>query len=88
MVGMRKTYPASGPFGRPTGILGSLAARLMAGGNAPVYRMAVDLLDIQAADQVLELGFAHAQATELAAEKAKNGFVAGVEPSPRHGPSR
>jgi SAM-dependent methyltransferase len=44
--------------------------------------MAVELLEIQLADSVLELGFAHARATEIAVALAKDGFVAGVEPSP------
>lgn len=79
---VRKTYPASGPFGLPSGVFGSFAAWLMAHGNAPVNKMAVKLLDIRPADSVLELGFAHARATEMATELAKEGFVAGVEPSP------
>jgi ubiquinone/menaquinone biosynthesis C-methylase UbiE len=65
----------------PTGVFGSFAAWLMARGNAPAYRMAVELLSIQPTDSVLELGFAHARATELAATLAADGFVAGVEPS-------
>ncbi len=76
---MRQAMPAKGPFGNPAGILGSLAAWMMAGINAPVYGMAVELLDIQPSDHVLELGFNHARATELAARRATEGFVAGVE---------
>ncbi len=51
---MREAMPATGPFGRPAGILGRLAAWMMAGSNAPVYGMAVELLDIQPSDHVLE----------------------------------
>jgi ubiquinone/menaquinone biosynthesis C-methylase UbiE len=68
-------------FGLPTGILGWLAGQLMALKNAPMNRLAVELLDVQADDRILEIGFGPGTAIQMIAEKTPAGFVAGVDPS-------
>lgn len=67
-------------FGRPSGLLGRLAGVLMAQGDAD-DRWVVDLLDVRPDDRVLEVGFGPGVAIELIAERARSGFVAGVDPS-------
>jgi ubiquinone/menaquinone biosynthesis C-methylase UbiE len=47
--------------------------------NARMNRFAIEMLDIQPDDQVLEIGFAHGKAVRLAAEAATEGAVAGID---------
>jgi ubiquinone/menaquinone biosynthesis C-methylase UbiE len=67
-------------FARPSGWLGRLAGSLMSKG-ADDDRWLVDLLDVQAEDRVLEVGFGPGVAVELIAARATRGLVAGVDPS-------
>jgi ubiquinone/menaquinone biosynthesis C-methylase UbiE len=53
----------------------------MAFENAPMNRLAVDLLDVKPDDRVLEIGFGPGAAIALLAERAQRGVVAGVDPS-------
>ena len=69
-------------FGRPAGMAGWLVGRLMAVKNAAMNRLAVELLDVQPDDAVLEIGFGPGQALELIAERLTSGYVAGVDHSP------
>ena len=69
------------PFRLPRGLLGRVAARVMAIANGPLNRMTVDLLEVRPGDHVLEIGFAHGKAIEMIADLANEGFVAGVDPS-------
>jgi ubiquinone/menaquinone biosynthesis C-methylase UbiE len=71
-----------GQFIYPRGRLGALVGHLMGIKNAGMNRFAVEMLDIQPDDQVLEIGFAHGKAVRLAAEAAKEGAVAGIDLSP------
>jgi hypothetical protein len=71
-------------FGRTSGLLGRLAALLMAKG-ADDDRWLVDLLDMQPDDCVLEVGFGPGAAIELIAARATRGLVGSVDPSGAHG---
>ncbi|MBS1787849.1 MAG: methyltransferase domain-containing protein [Acidobacteria bacterium] len=47
--------------------------------NAGMNRFAVEILNLQPQDQVLEIGFGHGQAIGMIAERTTNGFVAGID---------
>ncbi len=66
----------------PSGLLGRLLARLMAVETARENAKALQLLDLQADDRVLEIGFGHGKTLGRAAETVASGFLAGVDPSP------
>lgn len=66
-------------FGCPQGRLGWLVGQLMAVKNAPMIRFAVETLDVQPEDQVLEIGFGHGRGIQMIAEQARKGFVAGID---------
>lgn len=66
-------------FACPRGRLGWLAGQLMALKNAGMNRFAVETLDVQPEDQVLEIGFGHGHAIQMIAERAHRGVVAGVD---------
>jgi len=66
---------------RPTGLLGEIVARIMAHETAAANRVALELLDLQARDQVLEVGFGHGRALAAAADAVTDGFLAGVDHS-------
>ena len=68
-------------FGHPRGMLGALVGHLMARKNAYMHDLAVDLLEVQPADHVLEIGFGHGRAIQLIAAKAINGHVVGIDHS-------
>ncbi len=68
---------------QPSGILGSLLARVMAVETAAENAAALELLEIQPTDRVLELGFGHGRTIARAARAAYAGFVAGVDWSQR-----
>lgn len=70
-------------FGRPTGLWGVIAGKLMAhsSSNRDRIRWTMSLLDIQPSDRVLEIGFGPGVAIELASRLATRGFVAGVDHS-------
>lgn len=66
-------------FACPQGKLGWLVGHLMAVKNAGMNRFAVEMLDIQAEDQVLEIGFGHGHTIQMIAERAVSGFTAGID---------
>ena len=68
-------------FGRPTGILGRLGGVIMARMNRRMAQRAIELLDIQPSDRVLEIGFGPGVGIQLLASSASSGWVAGVDPS-------
>jgi ubiquinone/menaquinone biosynthesis C-methylase UbiE len=67
----------------PSGILGSLLARVMAVETAYENALALELLKIQPADHVLEIGYGHGRTIARAAQAAHAGFVAGIDWSER-----
>ena len=68
-------------FGRPMGLAGWWVGRLMAVKNAAMNRAAVELLDVQPDDAVLEIGFGPGSALALIAPRLRGGYVAGVDHS-------
>lgn len=74
---------AVGQFGRPTGLLGGLVGLIMANrpSNQVRSRRTLELLAIQAADRVLEIGFGPGLALAWAAELAHRGKVVGIDHS-------
>jgi ubiquinone/menaquinone biosynthesis C-methylase UbiE len=71
-------------FGQPTGLAGRLAGRVMANSasNQERSEWTLSLLDIQAEDRVLEIGFGPGLAIEIASRLTPRGFVGGVDHSP------
>jgi ubiquinone/menaquinone biosynthesis C-methylase UbiE len=74
-----KASSLTSQFACPTGLLGGGVGRLMAVKNAKMNEFAVEMLDIQPDDQALEIGFGHGGTIRMIAERAKAGFVAGVD---------
>ena len=70
-------------FGRPSGLFGAIAGRLMARDKANTERIrwTLSLLDLKPEDRILEIGFGPGIAVERASQIASNGFVAGVDHS-------
>jgi ubiquinone/menaquinone biosynthesis C-methylase UbiE len=50
--------------------------------NRRTNRFVVEMLDVQAHGRILEIGFGPGACIALLAERATDGFVAGVEPPP------
>ena len=69
----------AGQFGQPTGFAGRLVGHLMAVKNAALNRAAVEVLDLQPDDRVLEIGFGPGKTIRMISERLTNGFVAGVD---------
>ena len=66
----------------PSGFLGRLIGHVMARETVTVNETALELLEPQSADHVLEVGFGHGATIARAAAAVSRGFVAGVDPSP------
>src|SRR6185503_13804865 len=80
---MRKwfsTFPTR-QFGKPSGLFGKFIGNGMAKRNIYDAQWTVSLLDIQPQQRVLEIGFGPGVSTQLVAEKASQGFVAGIDHS-------
>ena len=65
----------------PSGLLGRALAHVMASETASENAMALELMELQPDDQVLEVGFGHGRTLARAAQIVQNGLVAGVDPS-------
>jgi ubiquinone/menaquinone biosynthesis C-methylase UbiE len=65
----------------PSGLLGAAVGRIMAHETARENAAAVDLLNLQATDHVLEVGFGHGRTLAGIAARAPSGFIAGVDAS-------
>lgn len=65
----------------PRGLFGRVLARIWVLESAVPNGVALDLLEIQPRDRVLEIGFGHGYTIRRAAERASCGFVAGIDPS-------
>ncbi len=66
-------------FGQPTGIIGRLVGKLMGLKNASMNRLAVELLEVQPNDRILEIGFGPGRAIGMLANRAQQGWVSGVD---------
>src|SRR5262249_61164420 len=70
---------ASSQWACPKGRLGRILGRPMAIKNARMNKVAVEMLDVQPDDQALEIGFGHGRTIRMIAERARAGFVAGID---------
>ena len=66
-------------FGCPTGSLGRIVGHIMAIKNSKMNDFAIETLDVQPEDQILEIGFGHGKTIRKIAGLAPKGFVAGVD---------
>ncbi len=66
-------------FGQPSGALGWAVGYLMALKNAPINRLAVEMLNVQSDDQILEIGFGPGLAIRSLAERVERAFVDGID---------
>ena len=65
----------------PRGRFGWIAGKIMEWGNAAMNALAVEALEVQPDDQVLEIGFGPGAALAEIARLAPRGFAAGIDPS-------
>jgi len=65
----------------PTGCLGAIIGRIMAGETAADNDRAVAMLDIQPADRVIDIGTGHGRSLGVMAARATRGLVVGVDTS-------
>ncbi len=65
--------------GNPKGLLGGLIARIMAKETAPENLIALDLLELEEWDRLLEIGSGHGATLAEAAVRMKNGSIAGID---------
>jgi SAM-dependent methyltransferase len=74
---------ARAQFGRPTGLLGSVAGFMMARtpSNLDRTRWTLSLLDVKPSDRMLEVGFGPGLAIEELSKIVTHGFIAGIDHS-------
>lgn len=65
----------------PSGLLGRVLAWIMASETAAVNEKALELLQIEPNDRVLEIGFGHGRTIARAASVARQGVVVGIDVS-------
>lgn len=63
----------------PSGVLGAVIGRFMAHETVRENAMAVELLQLEPADRVLELGFGHGRTIQSIVERVPAGHVSGVD---------
>jgi ubiquinone/menaquinone biosynthesis C-methylase UbiE len=68
-------------FGRPKGLLGRIGGLILARFNREFAQEIVTVLDVRAAERVLEVGFGPGVGIELLASAVSMGKVAGIDPS-------
>ena len=68
-------------FGNPSGVFGKFIGNGMARRNVYDAEWTVSLLNIQPHYHILEIGFGPGVSTQMASEKASQGFVAGIDHS-------
>nr|WP_255723523.1 class I SAM-dependent methyltransferase [Sporosarcina sp. ACRSL] len=66
-------------FGKPEGILGSIAGKLMSSTGVEKNKWTISLLNIQSAENVLEVGFGPGVATELISKLIHDGHYVGID---------
>ena len=70
-------------FGRPAGLLGHIAGKIMAftPSNKDRIHWTISLLDIKPDDRLLEIGFGPGYAIEIVSKMVPKGFIAGIDHS-------
>jgi SAM-dependent methyltransferase len=79
---MRKPQFIARQGRKPSGLLGQIVARVMAKETADENDFAVELLQLQRQDAVLEIGCGHGDTLAKAAKLASGGLLCGVDFSP------
>ena len=69
-------------FGRPRGVLGRLGGIIMALTKRQVLSQMIDLLNVEASDEALEIGFGPGVGIHILAERISAGQVRGIDSSP------
>lgn len=69
-------------FDRPTGLCGKFGGWIMKQTNREIMEWAIEELDLQSDDRVLEVGCGPGVGIELVNQIVQSGLVAGVDPSP------
>lgn len=72
----------TGQLARPHGRAAHLVGRLLLRGNGEINRWVIDALELSPSDHVLELGCGPGHGLQLAARRAPDGRVVGVDYSP------
>lgn len=78
---MRKPLFIAKQSGHPQGWFGHIIALVMARETSNANRMALDHLNVQHDDAVLEVGFGHGQTVRDIASRVQTARIAGVDPS-------
>src|SRR5258708_36329593 len=68
-----------GQYRQPSGPVGRWIGNKMARQHRPENIWTVNLLDVQPADHILEIGFGPGIASQEIARRASSGFVAGID---------
>jgi SAM-dependent methyltransferase len=66
----------------PSGLFGRFCFWVMSHETKRDNQLAVELMEVQPDDRVLEIGFGHGRTLAMLAALASDGFVAGIDPSP------
>jgi SAM-dependent methyltransferase len=66
---------------QPSGWLGHIVGRIMARETHQANLVALDQLDLQPEDRLLEIGFGHGRTLATAAKRITSGRLAGIDPS-------
>ena len=66
---------------RPQGWLGQIVARVMSYETIPVNRIALDELEVDDDESVLDVGCGHGRTLAALEREARAGFMAGIDPS-------
>jgi ubiquinone/menaquinone biosynthesis C-methylase UbiE len=69
------------PFGLPRGVLGRLAGRVMARGNAVQQREVIEMVELESGARVLEIGYGPGELATLVLARDPTIRYAGVDPS-------
>jgi hypothetical protein len=76
---MRRSINIARQAGKPEGWLGRLIAFIMSFETSKANKIALDLLEIQPNDKILEVGFAHGKVIRKYSARLKYGLFAGYE---------
>jgi ubiquinone/menaquinone biosynthesis C-methylase UbiE len=70
-----------GQFGKPQGLLGRIAGKLMELKGTEKIEWTISLLDIRKDDKILEIGYGPGVAIELLSKLTPNGYIVGIDHS-------